>query len=325
MRCHPYLPFTISHFIESLYTKCPLLFWVICAVASPSSFRSQLEPHVKDMIRDLVLTPPGSVEAVQVLLIICMWPFPFSWHLHDPSFIYSGLAIQIGLQIGLHRPTLLSEFSLGKQQQHSDPDPNSDATETTSRITTWLACYVVNQIQASRRGVPIWFLEDHTLLSAFDAPLVPRTLSTLCHMSRLTAQSANCIGASAQNTSGLLDPLSRIPTIKLFSAQFASPECQHFPSPSTTPSNPIIELALLSSRLQLYLFAIHHDDAPISHDLLHIMRSAETDAMRLIALACSPQSGVNLPHAPFYVSRSICYSTLLLIRILKSPYATSPG
>jgi hypothetical protein len=118
----------------------------------------ELESEVKRlreaavMVGQVAINPPRSIEVVQVLLVLCMWPFPFYSTLGDPSFPYFGLATQIGLQIGLHRPSLSQEFSSKKQVL----DVREDV-----RKTTWMACYVVNQMQVGRLGVPLSISADY--------------------------------------------------------------------------------------------------------------------------------------------------------------------
>jgi hypothetical protein len=152
LQCHPYLPFTISTDPETTNEKCPLLFWVICAVASSTGTMLDLQPHIQVMVGQVAINPPRSIEVVQALLVLCMWPFPFYSTLGDPSFPYCGLATQIGLQIGLHRPSLSQEFSSKKQVL----DVREDV-----RKTTWMACYVVNQMQVGRLGVPLSISADY--------------------------------------------------------------------------------------------------------------------------------------------------------------------
>jgi hypothetical protein len=99
--------------------------------------------------------------------------------------------------------------------------------------------------------------------------------------------------------------------INLFGAQFAALQIQLL-----TDMNDITEVAFLSSRLQLWSYALL-DDMRLSADLLEIFQQAQTDATNLIQL-CSTK---NLSAIPFHVCRAIAYSAMMLIKILKSPYA----
>lgn len=301
-RCHPYLPFSMCRSIESIYERCPILFWVICAVASADSARQRFEKPIGDLIADVLDPAKGStVEMVQAILIMCMWPFPFTNQKTDPSFIYSGIATQISLSIGLHRPTFDADFGSEADERFEDEE---------IKRTTWLACFIVAQIQASRRGVPATVLSDYTLLSSFDDPGVPRRLSHLCYISHLTIDSTHALGARGSNVAGLVEPSARISLINVFGKQFDDLRRQRFPQPDD-----IVEIFFLSSRLQLWSFALHND-VPISANTVQIIHQAREDAIRLIQVACEK----NLSLVPFYTRRSVCYAGLLLIRIKLGPY-----
>lgn len=300
-RCHIYLPFKINRSSEAIYRSCPLLFWAICAVPAPPAIRSKLEPQLKGLVSNVLLEPPGSVEIVQALLILCMWPPSFSWNRHDSSLIYSGIAIHMGLQLGLHRPSLAGEFCLDVDHQ-AEPDDET-------KKTTWLACYIVSQMQVARSGLPLPFPEDSNLVLAFDDPKVSSHLSLLCHIYRLLGQSANVIGANGPSVSGLVDPATRVNMVKMFRLQYCTLWERLLPYKCN-----ILEFAFLSARLQLWSFVLH-DDIVLSAEVFDIINDAEQDAMRLLHISCE----INLSFVPFYVRRSICYAALMLVKLLRYP------
>lgn len=303
--CHPYLPLILHSSIETIYARSTLLFWTICAVAAPNNLRNQLEAPLKDMVASALDPTMGTVEVVQALLILSMWPSPFTSQRDDPSFLYSGLAAQIGLQIDLHKPSMTDDFS---------SDANLDTEDQEMRAATWLACYVVGQMQASRRGVPMSIKVDYRILTSCERHSMPLELSQLFHISRLTVQAANTIGASAHNLTGLLEANSRPGMVQLFSSQFESLRRERFPR-----STEVVELAFLSSRLLILAFTLD-DDIPRSIDLVDSVEQAKQDAIRFIQIACKR----NLCCVPFFVCRSVCYSVLVLLRVLKMPFVTQP-
>ncbi|OCT53051.1 hypothetical protein CLCR_10133 [Cladophialophora carrionii] len=303
-RCHPYLPFTMCQSIESIYDRCPMLFWVICAVASPDTARPRFEAPIRGLMLD-VLDPSkeSGVEMVQAILILCMWPFPFNSQKADLSFIYSGLATQISLSLGLHRPAVDAGF--GNETTTTERQGDEEI-----RRTTWLACFVVAQIQASRRGVPATVSADYSLLSSLDDPAVPQELSHLCYISHLTVDATQALGARGSNTTGLVEPSSRISMINVFGKQFEDLRRQRFPQPTD-----IVDIFYLNSRLQLWSFALHND-VPVTANSVQIIYQAREDAIRLIQVACEK----NLSLVPFYTRRSVCYAGLLLYRIKLGSY-----
>ncbi|KAK5022235.1 Regulatory protein leu3 [Exophiala sideris] len=301
-RCHPYLPFVMCRSIETIYQRSPILFWVVCAVASSEMARLPFERPIRGLIADVLDPSKGNtVETVQAILILCMWPFPFANQETDSSFIYSGIATQVSLSIGLHRPAIDAGFQNGACTGVTDED---------MRRTTWLACFIVAQMQASRRGVPATVLADYSLLSSFDNPGVPQELSHLCYISHLTVEAAQALGARGSNTTGLVEPSARISLINVFGQQFDDIRRLRFPKPSEN-----VEIFFLSSRLQMWSFAIHND-VPVSANTVQIISQAREDAVRLIQVACEK----NMSLMPFYYRRSVCYAALLLYRIKLGPY-----
>jgi hypothetical protein len=307
LQCHPWLDFSIPTSPEVVYAKNPLLFWVICAVSSSTNTMLKLQPGIQAMIGKVVVNPPRSVETVQALLILCMWPFPFYSTLDDPSFVYCGIATQIALQIGLHRPGLSQEFSKRKEVLEIDDHV---------RNGTWMACYIVSQTQTARLGLRHPIQADFAFLHhILETPEYSNTsLVGLCHLSRFTAQFTSIIGADAQNQSGLLEPYARIGMVKYFKKELETLQKTHFPKMSQ-----VIELSFLTSRLQLLSFVLH-DDIPQSPDIIELFYQAELDASALILTA----SERNLSRCPFHLARSMLYAALVLIKIVASPYAQQP-
>ncbi|KAK5061536.1 hypothetical protein LTR84_008080 [Exophiala bonariae] len=287
---------------DEVYNRCPLLFWIICSAASPDAYRAQLEDPVRAEICQILDPSTSTVEAVQALLILCMWPFPFVSQKSDPSFIYGGIATQMALQIGLHRPA--TDYPLNSDSRNGKEDEDI-------RCTTWIACFIVNQILASRLGVPSSVLADHSLLTSLENPSVPARLSLLCRISHLTVESSQAIGARASNGSGLADPIPRMSLINVFARQFDELRRKNLPQESDME-----EIFFLGSILQLWSFALH-DDIPLSSESFHIVQRAREDAIRLIQLAQEKK----LSLAPFYICRSVCYAALVLYHIKLSPYA----
>jgi hypothetical protein len=301
-RCHAYLPFHMLRSPEIIYEKCPLLLWAICAAASSDASQPLYGEIIRENIANTVLDPlKGSIEVVQALLILCMWPGPFRSQKFDPSFIYLGLATQIALQIGLKRPAI----------DFPGPGPQTANEDEGIKLTTWIGCFIVNQIMASRLGVPSAIQADYALLASLESPLVPPQLARLCAISHFTVESAQAIGARANNVTGLADPVPRVSLINIYARQF-----DELRKTRLDHANDIEEIFYLSSMLQLWSFALHND-VPISPETFHIVQRARHDAIALIQIACEK----NLALVPFYTRRSVCYAALLLYHIkIGSPY-----
>ena len=84
---------------------------------------------------------PQSYHIVKALCFLCTWPLPIASSSTDPTFMLSGLMMQIALQIGLHRPSHAQDFSKFRVDLRAE--------ELKDRVTTWAACNIVAQRYAS--------------------------------------------------------------------------------------------------------------------------------------------------------------------------------
>jgi hypothetical protein len=305
-RCHQYLPFKMkTQSTDEIYSKCPLLFWVICAVTSTWQARKQLAPLIKDMVANILHSPSRSVEIVQALLILCIWPFSVSTLNEDPSHFYSSLAAQMALQLGLHCPA----------QVHSHkpaPTDRAPAADNVVKMTTWLACFVVDQMQSSWLGVPPSMMVDNHLIRDFDHPAVDRNLSQMCRIYRLLIQSTLALSSYGPTSSVPLEAHDRLPTIKRCGDQFSTLLTHHLGNMTNAG-----KIVFLSSKVQLWSFALL-DDVPSSTEQIEIVKQAETDACTLIDLCYD----LNISITPYYVRRAMCYCAFVLAKILRSGQAT---
>ena len=95
--------------LTSLESESPLLFWTIVLVASQrhdkfEDLHLQLCGPLETLLSKVLLTSIQSVEIVQALLLLCLWPIPKPKEQHDPSWNYLGLAHSAAMQINLHKP-----------------------------------------------------------------------------------------------------------------------------------------------------------------------------------------------------------------------------
>lgn len=73
---------------------------------------------------------------IQALVLLCLWPLPFGPKAADPSLMYSGLAIQAALQIGVHRYQFTADFTYRAAYQEDD-------AHQCKRV--WVGCFIANQ------------------------------------------------------------------------------------------------------------------------------------------------------------------------------------
>lgn len=307
-RCHQYLPFKMmTHSADAIYSRCPLLFWVICATAANWKLRSQLATPVTTMLTAAIHSIPRSVEQVQAMLIMSMWPFPFSSVMEDVSHYYCCLATQMALHLGLHRPNQTHLHEHGHEERE-----NARAVGEEVKTTTWLSCFIVNQTLSASRGLPPSILVDVHLLNAFENKSVNVRLTQLCRIYHVLMQSNLAISANGTTPSGMLEPGSRITMMKVWEDHFSTLRRQHLEN-----MDKVVEIAFLNARLQLWSFALL-DDMLVSTELVAFVDNARQDASSLIELCYN----LNLSIVPATVRYAMVYSAFTLVKILRSGYST---
>ncbi|KAK1848616.1 zn 2cys6 transcriptional activator [Colletotrichum chrysophilum] len=140
---HPFLPLIDTmRTPHEYYELSGLLFWVIISIAarrlkSQPTLLPKLARKVTDLLWRTVRTTPYSVYVVQAIALLCTWPFPTSSSTSDPTFVLTGLMIQMGVQMGLNRPVDAQDFSKA-------PLELTD-TELAEWTRTWEACMIISQ------------------------------------------------------------------------------------------------------------------------------------------------------------------------------------
>jgi hypothetical protein len=91
------------------------------------------EPYLR-LFRSEILNAPLPLQTIQALTYRTMWVFPVRSQTSDPSWLYSGLAINAAMYIGLHR---------------AKPSPSLRsigvyACPPRVRAHTWLGCFLAS-------------------------------------------------------------------------------------------------------------------------------------------------------------------------------------
>jgi hypothetical protein len=92
----------------STFHTSPVLFWSIVFTASrnlPSrnNLTNELCKSLPNLVSKLMVQRDDSLQTIQALLVLSMWPFPVRRQSDDLRWIYSGVAMQMAIQTGLHR------------------------------------------------------------------------------------------------------------------------------------------------------------------------------------------------------------------------------
>jgi transcriptional regulatory protein LEU3 len=140
---HPYLQLldpAISP--DEYYVRSPLLFWTILSIASrryedEPSLLAGLSLSVLKLMWSTLSAPPLSCHIVQAILLLCIWPFPTSSMWKDISFMLVTMAQNVAMQLGLHRPEIIQDFSRTKGRLSQKGIQEA--------VKTWSVCYVTGQ------------------------------------------------------------------------------------------------------------------------------------------------------------------------------------
>ena len=147
MHYHPFLPLLdTSRSPDQYYESSPLLFWTIISVAScryrdDSTLLNPLSRAVISLAWSTISASPLTCLNIQALIILCTWPF-YSVNLWKGYMVlFSGIAFNSGMTLGLHRPGNAQDFV----HPHAKTTPHITEAEGMARMKTWAACNITAQ------------------------------------------------------------------------------------------------------------------------------------------------------------------------------------
>ncbi|EED20765.1 aconitase family protein [Talaromyces stipitatus ATCC 10500] len=243
---HPILnPLTTP---EEYFSKSALLFWTISYVASRRDVDDphllvSLIPSVKKLLWEMISNPPHTLELVQSIVLICMWPFPTSSLTTDSTVSLATLAHSIALQLGLHRPDAISDFS----RTHKRLSQN----EISDCLKTWSACYIALQSNLFTDGQPspssYWTIDR--LSNQDDHTLIPEAIVQQLKIYRFVTCTSSSIAGVPRFAEGSARPGDTLPLLALLEQEFH--ELGASIGHGLTDENSIL---LDGAGLQLYIF-----------------------------------------------------------------------
>jgi hypothetical protein len=140
---HAFLPILDTNLSPSLcFERSTLLFWSVISVASrrrgdDAALFLALSGPITALAWKSLQALPHRIYDIQALALLCTWPFPIDDSRVDVSYLWAGAMMQMGVQLGLHRPLTPQDFSKDRIQL-----TKADVSEM---IRTWAACNIVAQ------------------------------------------------------------------------------------------------------------------------------------------------------------------------------------
>ncbi|KAI0427544.1 hypothetical protein F5Y09DRAFT_315947 [Xylaria sp. FL1042] len=320
---HPILPILVPININAIYHSSPLLFWTIIAIVAshttvPSSegLYDQIAGPFQDMVRIEALQAPLSLQSILALLLLCMWPMPVEIQTKDPSWIYSGIATNSALFLGLHRTG-------------SQPPPSGNnglSGNPLERVMAWLGCFYVNSCLSMHFGLRVMF-DSSAELAKITAYLeewpISREFASEIKLQAIIADFKNVLSHTANDgtvDSSILHLLDR----ELDTLRSSYPD--QWPR--------MLEYNTLVSKLHMYGLVIVRDDlGNTARDIL--LKLAFSTCLRIIHLANMRQNG-GLPEShglsasqqrsalPKAYFQGLCFTTIFLIRYFSLNTRASP-
>ncbi|KAI1422736.1 hypothetical protein F5Y12DRAFT_786547 [Xylaria sp. FL1777] len=310
---HPMLPIVVPININTIYHSSQLLFWtIIIIVASHTSVPSseglfhQIAEPFQDLVRAEALQAPLPLQNILALLLLCTWPMPVVNQPKDPSWIYSGIATNSALFLGLHRT--------GSQSRPSGK--NGLSGEPLERIRTWLGCFYVSGCLSMNFGFR-FILDSSAELAKITAYLeeypITREFASEIKLQAIVADFKNIFSHTANDgavDSSILHILDR----ELDNLRSSYPD--QWPR--------MLEYNTLVAKLHMYGLVITRDDmSNTARDIL--LKMCFSTSLRIIHLAnmrqnedlpdchglSASQQRSALPKAYF---QGLCFTTIFLIR-----------
>ncbi|EIN03558.1 hypothetical protein PUNSTDRAFT_146996 [Punctularia strigosozonata HHB-11173 SS5] len=307
---------------QACFDRCSLLFWAICITACrprPDNpvlrarnpeFSLKLGVHVRRFFSELLVAPIRSIYAIQALLITSEYIFVAHCDgREDLHWIYSGLAVQMGLKLGLHRPDNTTDFRsraiLDKDRMHE-------------RILVWVQCFIVHQSIASTLGLPSCLSEDWVTFTFSHArdecwhwvSAVDPDLPKLLRIQRFALRMSGVMGNNVKNPSGENDPLVAPALISILNRELLDIET------SLSPMSPIVCVRFLEAKLSLYSYCLQDTPSTIAAYAQDIV-SCYTSAVRMVDILQTLTK--NEDTRPVFWPQSLCMSmaaaTICLLRL----------
>lgn len=323
---------------QTTYWRSPLLFTVICAVASryyterPGLY-DQLITYAQLAAGTALISGPKTVETVSAYILLSLYPVPMRRWEEDRTWLYLGLAIRVATDLNLHHQIKMRP----KNEMH--------ARELLNRTRVWTNCFNLDRSTSSwlgkRSTIPAndfvgchtqdWYDANEFNLKNFDIHLAGYNCAL-----RLLEEFKRRIYTDSNNPTGLDKRLDFSALASEYDGKLSAREAEwaellrektDVTDPQARFRNSLLRLAYRYARLVVLSYGFQHSfdkDSNGSQDQTSFFDRcyrAATEVLRVFIEELSTQK-VYIRHGPEAQCVFVTFASAFLIKLLHPKYAT---
>ncbi|GAA6064356.1 hypothetical protein JCM10212_001837 [Sporobolomyces blumeae] len=322
--------------------KSPFLFTVVLAVASrfhsDPTLYNKIYEEAHQCFVDCLSEGERSVEAVQACCILTVWTYPPKGEAGDAgreerpkrAWLYFGMAIRLGLELGLFRPPAWVDYYLSKPGNSSRNNPwvnlprsgpeavsEEDVWDALNKERTWMMVFVIDRNISAVMGRPHQIHEPKPLLLPLHPACLPFDLGVLAHVELQTiiGQVMDTFRDRLYGLSSASDEMPSPIVMKLFNSRMDEWKARWCPAPGEPIANNLL-FYFYSSKLFLNTIPLHtmlrNGDVSDDPDSVSSTISA---AKSLLSLGHAYAELSVLRHCPDVNFLLLLYATVFLVKV----------
>ncbi|TGO29935.1 hypothetical protein BPAE_0009g00310 [Botrytis paeoniae] len=309
------------------FAQDPVLGWGIVLVSArrypqdPTLVLNLSKAYMKSLWNS-ISDMPQRASSIKALALLCTWPVPlirgFTKSRNDkasatmglseldPTWMLSGIMMQISLQTGMHRPRHAQDFL--KQTRDVSEAELSDRKLTVS----------------TANGQPTITIYDWGLGDGLeqDSEILPPGIKQRLKIEKFCQKVSKTLYGNSSEVTGVLSNLDeQISMTNMLEHQYQQLESESVTFSCKLTILALNKLYLLAARLHLHTFAFYVPEFSPNH--LAALSSAYNSATRFIQalLDYDLHSEAILPYCSYYILKNLICASCVLLKILNSTYA----
>ncbi|KAB5570284.1 hypothetical protein GE09DRAFT_1283423 [Coniochaeta sp. 2T2.1] len=309
---HSFMPIVRVRDPDACYQAAPVLFWAIIVTACRRYARREstfqfLVNSITSEIGTAMTAAPIRPPVITALLILSTWSLPTIRFMADPTYMYTGVALNSCSYLGLHT-------GKGCLSELCGPRYNVRATDEEA-LYLWAAANIISLRTSSFLGylptAPFIGKALHGVIDGTSPYSIPRSFSVNLATAKWTNGFLKAISVAIEEGRGIsyhvVEQMEEDFVKLQRSLHDGTPDIDEFMLRST----------LLEVQVLYWMPLPGCGDETLRRNLARTFSTSE-DLVRL-ALDLHRQSDF-LTHAPHYVFRSLLLAGCIIISYLRSPY-----